>query len=309
MFVQEDNISHLYGPTGTVKLSLRFTLVDLEAPVAVLSPKDKSTTHPRVTGPLPYIGGKNRIANQIIEIFPDHTAYVEPFSGGAQVFFHKEPSRVEVLNDLNGDIVNFFRICQSHHEELLRCLRFVVVSRKWHELFKKQNADTLTDIQRAARFLYLQKTSYAGLVRDQNYNFSVVNGPRFNPESLPELIEQTYKRLHRVQIECLPYERVLDRFDRPSTLFYLDPPYFGLKLYTFNFEQADFVTLEARLRAIQGKFVLSLNDVPEVRRIFHRFHFQEIEIAYTAQRTAGKRYHELLITNYVPKKNGSSRPS
>src|SRR6202140_4685597 len=103
-------------------------------------------------GPLAYIGGKNRIANKIIEIFPAHTTYVEAFAGGAQVFFHKEPSQVEVLNDLNSEIVNFFRVCQLHYEELLRYLRFNLVSRKWFALYEVQTPDVLTDIQRAARF-------------------------------------------------------------------------------------------------------------------------------------------------------------
>ena len=73
-----------------------------------------------VRSPLSYIGGKNRLAKRIIEIFPKHTTYVEAFAGGAQVLFHKEPSAVEVLNDLDGEIVNFFRVCQLHHEELIR---------------------------------------------------------------------------------------------------------------------------------------------------------------------------------------------
>jgi DNA adenine methylase len=119
-----------------------------------------------MTGPLAYIGGKQRLAKRIIEIFPKHTTYVEPFAGGAQVFFHKEPSRVEVLNDLDGEVVNFFRVCQLHYEELLRCLRFSLVSRKWFKLFRAQNPEGLTDVQRAARFFYLQKNSFAGLVRN-----------------------------------------------------------------------------------------------------------------------------------------------
>src|SRR5947207_6084134 len=132
-------------------------------------------------GPLSYVGGKNRIAQAIIGIFPEHTTYCEPLVGGGRVFFRKKPSRVEVLNDLDGAVVNFFRVCQQHYEELLRWLRFTLVSRKWFELFEKQNPDTLTDIQRAARFFYLQKTSYAGLVRHHNYNYSVVGPPSFNP--------------------------------------------------------------------------------------------------------------------------------
>src|ERR1700693_2599610 len=110
-----------------------------------------------MVGPLSYIGGKNRLAKRIIEIFPAHTTYVEAFAGGAQVLFRKEPSTVEVLNDLDGDVLNFFRICQLHHDELLRYLKFILASRRWFALFEAENPDSLTDVQRAARFFYLQK--------------------------------------------------------------------------------------------------------------------------------------------------------
>jgi DNA adenine methylase len=249
-------------------------------------------------GPLPYIGGKRAIAKQIIAVFPKHKAYVEPFAGGAQVFFHKEPSKVEVLNDLDGEMVNFFRVCQQHYEELLRYLRFMVVSRKWHKLLKAIDPVTLTDIQRAARHLYLLKNSYAGLIRSLNYKCNVAQPPGLNPERLPEIIEETHKRLARVQLENLPYEKVLKRFDRPDTLFYLDPPYFGLSLYRHNLRTEDFEKMAERLAGLKAKFLLSLNDVPEVRRIFRAFKFREIELSYTAQKIAGRRYREVLITNF-----------
>ncbi len=251
-----------------------------------------------MTGPLSYIGGKNRIARKIIEILPKHTTYVEAFAGGAQVFFHKEPSAVEVLNDLDGEIVNFFRVCQSHYEELLRHLRFCLVSRKWFEVFEAQNPAALTDVQRAARFFYLQKNAFGGLILNRNYHYCIARPPNFNPGSLPELIESTNRRLEKVQLECLPYEEILRRYDRPKTLFYLDPPYWGRKLYRFNFKEDDFRKLEERLRRVRGKFVLSLNDLPEVRKLFRRFSLRPIELHYTAQKTAGKRYRELLIANF-----------
>jgi site-specific DNA-adenine methylase len=85
-------------------------------------------------GPLAYIGGKNTLANQIIAIFPKHDTYLETFLGGGQVFFRKPPSKTEILNDLDGEMVNFFRVCQLHYEELTRYLRFMLVSRKWFDL-------------------------------------------------------------------------------------------------------------------------------------------------------------------------------
>lgn len=244
-------------------------------------------------------------------MFPKHTTYVEPFAGGAQVFFHKEPSKVEVLNDLDGEIVNFFRVCQLHHEELLRQLKFCLVSRKWFELVKLQNPNILTDIQRAARLFYLQKNSFAGLIRYPAYHYHVVRAPSFNVGSLPKLLENVHRRLERVQIECLPYDDILRRYDRPETLFYLDPPYWGRKLYRLNFTESDFVNLEKTLQDVKGKFILSLNDLSEVRKLFRRFVLREIELAYTAQMKAGKRFRELLIMNFTPtdKSSPERRPS
>src|ERR1700686_2412219 len=117
-----------------------------------------------MAGPLSYIGGKNRLAKRVIEIFPKHTTYVEAFAGGAKVFFRKEPSKVEVLNDLDGEIVNFYRVCQQHYEELLRYFKFALVSREWFDLLKSPDPQTLADIQRAARHLYLLRNCFASLV-------------------------------------------------------------------------------------------------------------------------------------------------
>lgn len=257
-----------------------------------------------MTGPLPYIGGKNRLARKIISLLPKHKVYVEAFAGGAQVFFHKEPSPVEVLNDLDGEVVNFFRVCQCHFEELLRCLRYHLVSREWFELYRSANPATLTDIQRAARMFYMHKTSFAGLVRNPGYSYTLKRPAKLNLARVPAIIEQAHRRLQRVQIERSSYEDVLARYDRTETFFYLDPPYWDRKLYRFNFTREDFVKLESLLKQIRGKFILSLNDTPEVRQLFARFKFQEVTLTYTAQRKPDKRFAELLIMNF-PANSGS----
>ena len=252
-------------------------------------------------GPLPYIGGKNRLATEIISLLPEHTTYVEPFAGGAQVLFHKQPSRVEVINDLDFDIVNFFRVCQLHSEELVRYLRFTLVSRAWHSLYAAEDADSLTDVQRAARFFYLQKNSFGGLVLEQKFHYGVTHPSNYNPERIPEILEKTHQRLQRVQIESLPYEQVLQKYDRPTTLFYVDPPYFGRRLYRHNLGAEDFVILAEHLRKLRGNFVLSLNDLPEVRSIFADFRIQSTDLIYTAK-TNPTSHRELLIMNFNQEK-------
>lgn len=251
-----------------------------------------------MVGPLAYLGGKNRVAKKIIALIPEHTCYIEPFCGGAQVFFHKEPSKVELLNDLNEDIFNFLRVAQMHYEELLRYLHFSIVSRRWFDLFEKTPPETLTDIQRAARFFYLQKNCYGGLIVRRNFAASVQDGSNYNPEALPELIRKTHERLKNVQLECLPYEDILRKYDRPFVFFYLDPPYFNRPYYKFNFEKADYEAMAKRLTSLKGKFLLSLNDVPEIRKIFGEFTMRTLEMTYSSQRKVGKKYQELLIANY-----------
>ena len=251
-------------------------------------------------GPLPYIGGKNRLATKIISMLPEHTTYVEAFAGGAQVLFHKSPSNVEVLNDLNFDIVNFFRVCQWHYEELVRYLRFCLVSRTLHELHLNTNPDTLTDIQRAGRFYYLQKNSWGGLIVGQKFHYGISQPSNFNPERIPEVIEAAHRRLQRTQVESLPYEQILEKYDRPTTVFYLDPPYWERKLYKFNFSEADFRRMEGILRTVKGKFILSLDDRSEVCDLFAAFRQQAVDLSYTAKRDTRVRHRELLITNFDP---------
>lgn len=251
-------------------------------------------------GPLAYIGGKNRLATRIISMLPEHTTYVEPFAGGAQVLFHKPPSNVEVLNDLDFDIVNFFRVCQWHYEELIRYLRYSLASRTLHQLHLATDPATLTDVQRAARFFYLQKNSFGGLILSQKFHYGVIQPSNYNPARIPEIIEMTHRRLQRVQVESLPYEQILQKYDRPTTVFYLDPPYWERKLYKFNFTETDFLNLEQRLRGLRGKCILSLDDRPEVRRLFQHFRLQTVELAYTANRDARTRHKELFISNFDP---------
>jgi DNA adenine methylase len=250
-------------------------------------------------GPLSYIGGKTRLAKQIIAMLPAHTTYVEVFSGGAQVLFHKKPSDVEVLNDLDGEIVNFYRICQQHHEELIRYLRFILVSRKWFELLKMSDPASLTDIQRAARHLYLLKNNFGAMVVKQNYHIHVIQPPGFNPDRLPETIAETHKSGWRESKSSACHtKKILKHYDRPETLFYLDPPYFGRSLYRYNLSDDNFKKMAERLSELKGKFILSLNDLPEVRAIFRQFKIQSVDLAYSAQPSSGRRYKEVFITNF-----------
>ena len=113
-------------------------------------------------GVIPYFGGKSRLAKTIINNIPEHACYCEVFAGGASVLFAKDPSRTEIINDLDRDLVTLYRVIKHHPEELYRQYKYSLVSRSEFEREQQVNPETLTDVQRAARYLYLQKNSFGG---------------------------------------------------------------------------------------------------------------------------------------------------
>ena len=249
-------------------------------------------------GPLSYIGGKRRLAPAIVSLIPEHRTYVEPFGGGAQVFFHKPRSKVEVLNDLDEEIVNFLRVSQRHPRELSRLLRWQPASRRLFNRHAPQPATWLTDVERAARFFYLQKNTWGGKRLNRNYHFFVTKPPSYTPATLSRRLAAVADRLANVQIEALPYEQLLAQYDRPTTFFYCDPPYVGVDLYQHNFSDDQFVELAENLRRLSGRFLLSLNDCSKARRWFADFQIRAVTLTYTSTRIP-KPFPELLIANYT----------
>lgn len=252
-------------------------------------------------GFIPYFGGKSRLAKTIISRIPGHTCYVEVFAGGASVFFNKEPSQTEVINDLDKDLVTVYRAIKHHPEELYRQFKFTLVSRAEFEREKKVNPETLTDIQRAARYLYLQKSSFGGHITSRTFGTATTGKPRLNLLTLESTIENAWQRLANVQIECLDYKNLIPKYDRPHTFFFLDPPYWNIPAYNYDFNGDDFVDLEKVLSGMKGRFLMTINDTPEVRKIFGRFLIEEVQLKYSASRvesSRAKQRTELVISNY-----------
>jgi len=178
----------------------------------------------------PYLGGKRHLAARIVArlaMIP-HDTYVEPFVGMGGVFLRRPfRARGEVINDISGDVATLFRVLQRHYVALMDLLRWQVTSRAEFERLLAANPATLTDLERAARFLYVQRLAYGGKVTGRNFGV-VVGGPaRFDVTRLAQQLAEVHERLAGVVIEQLPFLDVLTRYDSPGTLFYLDPPYFG----------------------------------------------------------------------------------
>lgn len=255
---------------------------------------------------VPYLGGKSRLASQIvpfIENTPHHT-YAEPFAGLGGIFFSREhKSKTEALNDISKDIVTFFRVVQRHYQAFGDMLRFQITSRDEFNRLKSLDPESLTDLERAARFFYLQKNNYGGKPGADGGIFRTSKTSRANSNlrEIKKKIKAMHERLVGVFIDRLPYADFIGRYDSPATLFYLDPPYFGCEnCYGRGiFETADFARLAESLKNISGRFFLSINDTPEIRDIFQDFAIREIKAKYTMDHYAAaqKQSTELLVQN------------
>lgn len=254
--------------------------------------------------PIAYLGGKSRLAKHIVPRIPaNHVCYCEPFCGAAWILFKKQPSRHEVINDLDAELVNFWRIVQNHLQPFLDYFKYAVISRKLFDLENHRDPSTLTDLQRAVRYYYLQRLGFGGRPTARTFGTAATGPANFNLLTLEESLLEVHWRLARVTIEHLDAISCIQRYDRPSTFFYVDPPYYRLtQAYAHQFEDADFVRLRDTLKAISGRFILSINDAPEIRSLFGSFHQVKVSTTYSSSNgrlaaTRSKPRLELLVHN------------
>jgi DNA adenine methylase len=231
-----------------------------------------SSTRP----PAPYIGGKRLLSKAIVERINSvpHKRYCEPFVGMGGVFFRRSRiPRVEIINDWSGDVANLFRILQRHYPQFMDVMKYQLTSRSEFERLKVVDPATLTDLERAARFIYLQKAGFGGKVVGQSLGVDTDGAARFNLSRLTYVLEGVHERLARVVIENMPWQKFIDKYDKPDTLFYLDPPYWGFEDYYGKniFDRDQFIEMSRCLGGLKGRFILSINDVPGVRQAFSSF--------------------------------------
>lgn len=251
---------------------------------------------------LAWMGGKSQLTDQIIPLLPPHHCYVEVFAGAAWLMFRKEPSKVEIINDINSDLITLYRVVKNHLEEFVRYLKWLLVAREEFDRFMLQEVDTLTDIQRAVRFFYIMKTGYGARLRGQSFGIAASQPARFNLLRIEEELSDAHMRLNRVYVENRPYKAVIERFDRDDTLFYVDPPYWDCEDYYGKglFAKADFQALAQLLGSVKGKFIMSINDAPKIRELYKAFRIREVKTKYSVGSKASKPVVELLITNFDP---------
>lgn len=250
---------------------------------------------------LNYPGSKWSLSSVISDIMPDHTTYVEPFFGSGAVFFTKERSKIETINDLNGRLINFFRVCREHPEQLARSVDLTPISREEQRLSLEISPDPLED---ARRFLVLSWQSIGGVQRHLTgwrSNITTYGSKTINEWcGLPKLIFEVASRLKETQIENQDALQLLKRYDRPSVLAYVDPPYLMStrkgRYYQTELEDERQPELLEILKNFEGKVMLSgyENDLYNHQLSdWHKLQFQ-------SNAEAGERRLETIWCNYEP---------
>lgn len=242
-----------------------------------------------------WVGGKKILRKRIIEEFPEKIdRYIEVFGGAGWVLFGAEKiAKEEIYNDKNGNLVNLFRCVKYHNNELKRELGLMLNSREQFCNFKEQlNCESLTDIQRAARFYILIEHSFGAKLKSFS---SGVSGYIKKIDNF----EEVAKRLSRVVIENRDFESIINTYDKDNALFYLDPPYHGTeKIYQEQFSECDHIRLRDRIGNISGKFVVSYNNDEFIKKLYEGFNIIEVERSNNLSNISNSRYKELIIKNY-----------
>lgn len=272
-----------------------------------------------VNSPFKWVGGKSRLREPIISLIPqDHTCYVELFAGAAWVLLAKPQSQVEILNDLDEDLISFFRVVKDdvQCEALVRSFEWDLISRAEFNRLAALDPHSLTPLERAHRFYYLIMAGWGGELAYPRFQTSVTDGGYGNrligaiktPEALRARLEPVRDRLRTVLIENLPWDKCFERYDRPGVVMYIDPPYPDNKCnYAHNMRDwDDHRRLAVRLGAANCRWILSSYDIPEIRSLYEPFnsYFRPVQSAsgmnITKRGTGRVMNREVLIANFDP---------
>lgn len=238
---------------------------------------------PKLKTVVPWPGGKTRLLQHLLPLLSanPHTCYVEAFAGGAALLFAREPAKTEVLNDMHGELVRLYRVLAHHLDEFMRQFRWALTSREMFRWAQMQRVEPLTDIQRAARFYYLQRHAFGGKVAGQSFGTSHQSPKTLNLLRLEEELSAAHLRLHQVVVEQLPWQECVARYDAPHTLFLFDPPYWKTEGYGSPFPIEEYDQLAATMASLKGRAILTINDHPDMRGRFDRFGGRTVPIRYS----------------------------
>ncbi len=270
-----------------------------------------------INSPFIYAGGKFYARNLILEHIPEHLYYIEPFAGGASIFFAKSKARKNWLNDIDDDLINCLITIRDYPEKLIDRLKNEKAVKERHTYYKNEYKPK-NKLDRAVRWFYLNRTSYSGIMNMQNCFWGYGDKYSMRPENWPRNIIRTSQKLQGVKLTVLDFEDVIKQAE-PGAFLFIDPPYFNAdqdKFYTYSFKKEDHLRLCKILKKVSNKvnFLITYDNSPEVKELYNWAHsLHEKEWNYTLYRTddqkngtkrKGSRYKgkELFIVNYDSKK-------
>jgi DNA adenine methylase len=272
-----------------------------------------------INSPFRYAGGKFYARALILEHIPSHSYYIEPFAGGASIFFAKPKVEHNWLNDIDKELMNCFIFIRDHPEQLIERLKDEKATKERHAYYKNI-FQPKTDLDRAVRWFYLNRTSYSGIMNMQNCFWGYGDKYSMRPENWPRNIRRASHKLQGVKLTALDFEEVIDQAPDGAFLF-VDPPYFSSdqdKFYTHTFTREDHLRLCEVLKkhSHRIKFLLTYDNTPEVKKLYEWADaIYEKEWNYTINRTDDQKYgtnrkgaryrgRELFIMNYNSMKKG-----
>jgi DNA adenine methylase len=257
--------------------------------------------------PITYYGGKQALLKYLLPLIPVHRIYCEPFFGGGALFFAKPKSEVEIINDLNSEVVNFFKITQTKFPELEKEIRASLHSR---ELYQKamvvyKHPDMFDEVKRAWAFWVATNQGFSSLIG--SWGFGKTNSKEVAVAGKRESFTREYAdRLKQVQVENNDAIKVIDRADSKETFFYVDPPYIGSDQGHYKgYEEEDFKILLDKLSKVKGKFLLS--SYPSklldsyIRK--NKWYVHKVNKAVAVTKLTDKKKTEMMVMNFNPSTN------
>lgn len=241
------------------------------------------------------LGGKSKLAKRLYPMFPDektYTTYIEPFFGAGWLFFEKDKSPKEVINDLDKDIFYAMKDIRATTQAQVEAMDFTPSKDTFLRL--KQSHPT-NSRDRLYRFLYLKWASFAGNM--DTYNSRRATAMRTTKATLLRRLPEIQDRLKGVVILNQDYKKVIQKYDKASSFFYLDPPYLDLETREYKHKTINIADLASQLRGLKGKFLLSYNDHPTIRKAFTGFNIRAISTTYIIGGVR-REAREVIITNY-----------
>ncbi|KAA6337281.1 Modification methylase DpnIIA [termite gut metagenome] len=255
--------------------------------------------------PLTWYGGKQRLSKHIISLIPEHQIYTESFFGGGSIFFNKEPAKCEIINDLNGNLINFYQVLKTDFDELKKEVDKTLYSRDEFDYarFIYHYPNFFDNIKRAWALWYLTYTTYCSKMDDTFITETSGTYTRRFKFSKENFISELSNRFNTVIIENRNALDIITKFDSETTFHFVDPPYINTICGTYNniFNESNLTQLLELLSTLQGKFILTSyhNDLIDDAIKKHGWNVKEVEHTVDSSGKNKKRVKELIIYNYL----------